>query len=131
MPITIGCDRLPGHELHGEERPATLCHPRVMDPHDVGVMHQRQGLLLDVESRQELARGQTRSEELQCDRLPERFYLLRVVHHPHATTSQEPLDSIAADAVPSLELDGICGGPFLKNGQVYGRLGDRPAMLRV
>ena len=77
--VAIARDRLPGHEVHAEERPFVGRHPGVEDARHVGVFEQRQCLPFDGEAGQDLARVHARADDLDRDLALHGFVLLREV----------------------------------------------------
>ena len=77
-------DRDPAHQLHDEVRPCRQRRSGVEHSGDVGVIHHRQRLALDLEARDHLFGVHPELDDLECDPALHRLELLSHVDCPEA-----------------------------------------------
>jgi hypothetical protein len=83
-------------ELHREERPAVLRHPRLVDLGDAGVVQAAEDLRLLVEAPEQRRRDEAGPDHLHGDGAA-RVVLLRLVDGANAPLADQPQDAVAAD----------------------------------
>ena len=92
-------DRLARNELHHEVGPASRRRARVVHLGDRRVVHQRQGLPLGLEPRDDLPRVHSELDDLERDFSPHRLGLLGTEHGAEAALAEHLDDAVRPDRV--------------------------------
>ena len=107
-------------QLHHEVRPARLRGARIVDFGDVGVIHDRQGLLLGCKARDHLAGIHARLDDLQGHLAPDRLLLEGHVDDAHAAFADFLVELVRADLGAGALGDGgeVDGGADARGGRL-------------
>src|SRR5260221_10103203 len=76
MCVAVFCNRLPANQLHNEIGPPFGRFARIEDSCDVGMVHQCQGLSLDLKARDDLLGIHSRLDDLERYATSDGFVLL-------------------------------------------------------
>ncbi len=104
--IAIIRDALATHELHDEEGPTGGGDAGVEHARDVGMLHERQRLLLGGETRDHAAGIHAGLDDLERDFAAHRLALLGEIDRAKTAFAQACDDAVAADALACRHLDG-------------------------
>ena len=96
--VAVGGDRLALDQFHDKVGTAVLCHTRVEDPGNVGVVHQRQGVPLGLEACQNLARVHARLEDLDCHATANGLLLIGKIDDTKTTFAEDAAEFIRPNA---------------------------------
>src|ERR1700722_19766026 len=99
MLIAGGCDRRPIDKLHDEIRPSLAGLARIVEPGDIGVFHQCEGLALCLESAQDGCRIEAGFEHLERYFAVHGILLLREVDNTHSALTNLANDCIRTERV--------------------------------
>jgi hypothetical protein len=110
VPIAVLRDGSPADQFHDEVGPARLCGPPVEDPGDTRVVHQGQGLPLNLETRHDLLGVHARLDDLQGDLPPNRLFLQGHKDRAHPSLADLLMELVRADIRAGTFGDGLVDG---------------------